>query len=82
MNVVLGNRFELMEAIDEGGMSRVYTAMVPPRPKRSWPSRSSRKELSDNPVYIKAFRKEAYTVMRLHHRNIVRILDIGNSQGY
>ena len=26
MSVVLGNRFELMEAIDEGGMSRVYTA--------------------------------------------------------
>lgn len=81
MSVVLGNRFELMEAIDEGGMSRVYTAWCR-KTKKVVAIKVLRKELSDNPVYIKAFRKEAYTVMRLHHRNIVRILDIGNSQGY
>ncbi len=81
MSIVLNNRFELQEAIDEGGMSIVYRAWCR-KTKSIVAVKVLRPEFADNPVYVRAFRQEAYTVAKLHHRNIVHIIDVGVWEKY
>jgi serine/threonine protein kinase len=72
-------RFEALEAIGEGGMSTVYKCR-----HRSTGEIVAVKLLSQevarSPVLLKRFEQEFQVSRRLHHPNIVRMLDFGRDE--
>lgn len=79
---VLNNRYEIRELIAEGGMSRVYKAWCR-KTRRIVAIKILRPELKDKPNFgaiLEGFKTEAYTTMRLHHRNIVSTIDVGKTE--
>ena len=68
---LLAGRYRIEENIGEGGMARVYRAWDT---KRAAPLalKLLREDLSQDPVFLRRFRREAQTLERLQHPNIVR----------
>ncbi len=77
---VLGGRYEILEAIDSGGMASVYKALC--RKTNSTVAVKILKEkFSGNADYIKRFKKEAQAAFSLEHENIIHVSDIGFEDG-
>lgn len=77
---VLGGRYEIIEAIDSGGMAYVYKARC--RKTDHYVAVKVLKEkFSGSAEYVKRFKKEAEAVFSLEHENIVRVSDIGCDDG-
>ena len=74
---VLGNRYELIEKIGEGGMSIVYKAKCQIL-NRYVSVKILKKEYSSDADFLKKFRREATAVASLSDNNIVNIYDVGN----
>ncbi|WP_238858629.1 Stk1 family PASTA domain-containing Ser/Thr kinase [Clostridium sp. YIM B02569] len=74
--IVLGNRYELLEKIGEGGMSEVFKARDN-KLNRFVAVKILKKELCDNPDIVEKFKGEATAVAALSDNNIVNILDVG-----
>ena len=72
----LGNRYEIIEKIGNGGMATVYKAtdMVL---KRNVAVKVLRDEFTTDEEFIKRFETEAQSAARLVHPNIVSIYDVG-----
>ena len=77
---VLGNRYELIEKVGNGGMATVYKAtdMVL---KRYVAVKILRDEFTTDEEFIKRFETEAQSAARLTHPNIVSIYDVGVDAG-
>ena len=68
---LLAGRYQIEEHIGEGGMARVYKAWDTQR--AAWLAlKLLREDLSQDPVFLRRFRREAQTLERLQHPNIVR----------
>ncbi len=77
---VLGGRYEILEAIDSGGMAYIYKAQC--RKTNSIVAVKILKEkFSDSADYVKRFKKEAEAAFSLEHENIVKVSDIGCEDG-
>ncbi len=74
--IVLGNRYELLEKIGEGGMSEVFKARDN-KLNRFVAVKILKKELCDNHDIVEKFKGEATAVAALSDNNIVNILDVG-----
>lgn len=74
---VLGNRYELIEKIGEGGMSIVYKAKCQIL-NRYVSVKILKKEYSSDAEFLKKFRREAMAVASLSDNNIVNIYDVGS----
>lgn len=74
--IVLGNRYELLEKIGEGGMSEVFKARCN-KLNRFVAVKILKKELCDNPDIVEKFKGEATAIATLSDNNIVNILDVG-----
>jgi len=77
---LLGNRYEIIEAIGMGGMGMVYRALdrqlnVPVALKMI------RDEYAENERMVERFKKEITTARRVTHRNVGRIYDMGETDG-
>lgn len=76
---ILENRFKLGTIIDEGGMGVVYNGIVISLKNKRVAKRVAikliRKELVDDETLLKRFRQEVETQSKLHHPNILPILD-------
>ena len=73
---VLGNRYEIIKKIGDGGMAFVYEA----RDKllnRKVALKVLRPEFVDDDEFLTKFKKEAEAVANLSHPNIVNIYDVG-----
>ena len=73
---LLGNRYEIIEKIGNGGMSTVYKATDKVL-KRNVAVKILRDEFTTDEEFIKRFEAEAQSAARLTHANIVSIYDVG-----
>lgn len=73
---LLGNRYEIIEKIGNGGMATVYKATDKVL-KRNVAVKILRDEFTTDDEFIKRFEVEAQSAARLTHPNIVSIYDVG-----
>ena len=73
---LLGNRYEIIEKIGNGGMATVYKATDKVL-KRYVAVKILRDEFTTDEEFIKRFEVEAQSAARLTHPNIVSIFDVG-----
>ena len=73
---VLGNRYEIIEKVGNGGMATVYKAEDNVL-KRNVAVKILRDEFTTDEEFIKRFEIEAQSAARLVHPNIVSIFDVG-----
>src|ERR1700746_314148 len=78
---VLGDRYEILALLGQGGMGAVYKArdteldrlvalkIIPP-------------ELTTNPEILKRFKQELILARQVTHRNVIRIFDLGQAEGF
>ncbi len=74
---VIGNRYEILEKIGEGGMATVYKARCNIL-KRYVAVKVLREEFTTDEEFIKRFNTEAQAAASLTHPNIVSIFDVGH----
>ncbi|MDS0524940.1 Stk1 family PASTA domain-containing Ser/Thr kinase [Clostridium sp. SHJSY1] len=77
---ILGNRYEILEQIGEGGMAIVYKALDN-KLSRNVAVKVLKNELSDNEDIVNKFKREATAIATLSDVNIVNVLDVGNQDG-
>lgn len=79
---LLADRYVLHKRVGRGGMGAVWLASDGARDPHSPDGRVAVKilkpELAEDPDYVKRFRREARTLERLDHPNIVRAFDSGS----
>ena len=73
--------FELLECIGSGGMGAVYRA-IQPALDREVAIKILPPETANDPEFLERFRREAATLARLDHPNIVRLFDFGQREGF
>ena len=73
---LLGNRYEIIEKIGNGGMATVYKA-TDKVVNRNVAVKILRDEFTTDDEFIKRFEVEAQSAARLTHPNIVSIYDVG-----
>ncbi|GAB6170006.1 Stk1 family PASTA domain-containing Ser/Thr kinase [Clostridium carnis] len=74
--VILGDRYELLEKIGEGGMSEVYKAKCN-KLNRFVAIKILKKQFANNEEISQKFKREATAIANLSDTNIVNILDVG-----
>ena len=73
---LLGNRYEIIEKIGNGGMATVYKA-VDKILKRNVAVKILRDEVTTDEEFIKRFEAEAQSAASITHPNIVSVYDVG-----
>lgn len=73
---LLGNRYEIIEKVGNGGMATVYRATDKVL-KRDVAVKILRDEFTTDEEFIRRFEAEAQSAARLTHANIVSIYDVG-----
>lgn len=76
---VLGNRYELIEKIGEGGMAIVYKARDN-KLSRLVAVKVLKKEFANNKDISDKFKKEATAIANFSDANIVNVLDVGHEE--
>ena len=74
---IIGNRYEIIEKIGNGGMATVYKAKCHVL-NRYVAIKVLRDEFTTDEEFIKRFNTEAQAAASLTHPNIVSIFDVGN----
>ncbi|MDD7793745.1 Stk1 family PASTA domain-containing Ser/Thr kinase [Clostridium sp. 'White wine YQ'] len=74
--ILLGERYELLEQIGEGGMSFVYKA-IDKKLNRFVAVKILKKDFINNADIVEKFKKEATAIANLSDPNIVNVLDVG-----
>ena len=77
---ILGNRYEIIQKVGNGGMATVYKATDLVL-KRYVAVKILRDEFTTDEEFIKRFETEAQSAARLVHANIVSIFDVGVDNG-
>jgi tetratricopeptide (TPR) repeat protein/predicted Ser/Thr protein kinase len=78
---VVGNRFEILQLLGEGGMGAVYKAHDRELEK-DVALKLIRAELARNPEILQRFKHEIILARQITHRNVIRIFDIGQAEGH
>ena len=79
IGTILGNRYELLEKIGEGGMAEVYKAKCHLL-NRYVAVKILKSQFVDNMEFVGKFKQEAASAASLSHNNIVSIYDIGSEK--
>jgi serine/threonine protein kinase len=78
---LLRSRYRLEERIGSGGMSTVYRAFD--ETLERWVAvKVLHHTMEDDPIQLERFRREARTVARLNHPNVVTVIDAGEDEGH
>ncbi len=77
---VLGGRYEILQMLGEGGMGAVYKARDREL-DRFVALKLIRPELSANPAIVARFKQELLLSHQVTHKNVIRIYDLGDSDG-
>ena len=81
IGTVLSDRYRLEARLGSGGMSTVYLARDQTL-ERPVAAKVMHREISDQPDQLERFRREARTVAKLSHPNVVAVIDAGEDGGY
>ncbi len=73
---IIGNRYQILEAIGTGGMAEVYRASDTFL-NREVAVKILRAQYTDDDGFVSRFRQEAQSAARLIHPNIVNVYDVG-----
>lgn len=76
VGTILGDRYEILEKIGEGGMAQVYKARCQIL-DRIVAVKILKEEYSHDSNFVEKFRTEAHSAAKLSHPNIVNIFDVG-----
>ncbi len=76
----LGDRYEILELLGEGGMGAVYKA-ADLEVDRTVALKVIRPEMASNPEILARFKQELVLSSQVTHRNVIRIYDLGEAQG-
>lgn len=76
IGTILGNRYEIIEKIGEGGMADVYKAKCQ-KLNRYDAVKILKKEFINDKNLVEKFTKEATAIANLSDNNIVNVLDVG-----
>lgn len=76
----IGERYEIVKSIGEGGMANVYMAKDTIL-DRKVAIKVLRGDLSHDEKFIRRFQREALSVSNLSHPNIVEVYDVGEEDG-
>src|SRR5882672_12577117 len=80
IGTVLAGRYEIIQLLGRGGMGAVYKA----RDKeldRVVALKLIRPELAKNPEVLRRFKQELILARQVTHKNVIRIFDLGQSDG-
>ena len=78
---VLGERYEILALLGQGGMGAVYKARDSEL-DRLVALKVIRPELTTNPEILKRFKQELILARQVTHRNVIRIFDLGQADGF
>ena len=78
--VVLGERYEILKRLGEGGMGAVYKARDREL-ERLVALKVIRPELAGNPEILRRFKQELILARQVTHKNVIRIFDLGMADG-
>ena len=77
---VLGNRYEILALLGEGGMGAVYKAKDR-EVERVVALKLIRPEMASNPSILARFKQELMTAHQVTHKNVIRIYDLSEADG-
>jgi hypothetical protein len=77
---VLGERYEILKHLGEGGMGAVYKARDREL-DRLLALKVIRPELAGNPDILRRFKQELILARQVTHKNVIRIFDLGMADG-
>lgn len=80
MGMMVGERYEILEPIGNGGMSDVYKAKCH-KLNRFVAVKVLKQEFSESAEFVSKFRTEAQAAAGLMHPNIVNVYDVGEENG-
>ena len=78
--MVLGQRYEVIKMLGEGGMGAVYKARDREL-NRMVALKVIRPEMAANPAIIQRFKQELILARQVTHKNVIRIYDLGEADG-
>lgn len=77
---VLGGRYEILQLLGRGGMGAVYKAHDMEL-DRTVALKLIRPDLARNPEMVRRFKQELILARQITHKNVIRIFDLGQSDG-
>jgi len=77
---VLGDRYEILQLLGQGGMGAVYKARDLEL-ERLVALKVIRPDLASHPEILRRFKQELILAREVTHRNVVRIFDLGQASG-
>ena len=77
---VLAGRYEILQLLGRGGMGAVYKARDTEL-DRTVALKLIRPELARNPEILRRFKQELILARQVTHKNVIRIFDLGQSDG-
>ena len=80
IGTVLAGRYEILQLIGRGGMGAVYKARDTEL-DRTVALKLIRPELARDPQILKRFKQELILARQVTHKNVIRIFDLGQSDG-
>jgi eukaryotic-like serine/threonine-protein kinase len=78
--MMLGERYEILKSLGEGGMGAVYKARDHEL-DRFVALKVIRPELAGHPDILRRFKQELILARQVTHKNVVRIFDLGTADG-
>src|SRR6266581_2778100 len=77
---VLGERYEILQLLGQGGMGAVYKARDVEL-ERTVAVKVIRPDLASHPEILRRFKQELILAREVTHRNVIRIYDLGQASG-
>src|SRR5215471_12478786 len=77
---IVGERYEILELLGEGGMGAVYKARDREL-DRMVALKVVRPELARNPEIVRRFKQELILARQVTHKNVIRMHDLGQGEG-
>jgi len=77
---ILAGRYEILKLLGQGGMGAVYKARDIDL-DRTVALKLIRPELAKNPQILRRFKQELILARQVTHKNVIRIFDLGQSDG-